>query len=410
MSHFILSMMLLDAAFALAWCSRYEPWERRRSSDRLGVWAVRALIPLGQLTILAGTIATASGPHAGAHEGELVHRFTFQGGETLEWVVQRHAALAAIYGLAAIGVWLLLRRPGGEGRALRAADRRDRPARPPGPPRRRPVGAGAASRDRLAPRRDRHPQLAGDALDGRRGGTPRAAAKAAPRPAASPTERPRPPRAPSRRPCFPSGSRSAPSASSRRRWSRRPRPATAPFLSGAAQPLLGAGAAALDRRRGRGDRARVGHRRLPHLPRPGRGAAACSAGLGGDRPWRPTALGAPRRAAVRDRLGSRKRLARRRDRGPGALRPRLRQPRLAARLRRPRAMAEAGDLRDGGDRRLADRRRSPAGSQRSPQRGRARRPTTAAVPLLRFRRDGIWRRSSSPPCSAPCWPPTDACS
>jgi heme a synthase len=119
MSHFILSMMLLDAAFALAWCSRYEPWERRRSSDRLGVWSVRALIPLGQLTILAGTIATASGPHAGAHEGELVHRFTFQGGGTLEWVVQRHAALAAVYGLAAIAVWFVLRRPGGERRALR---------------------------------------------------------------------------------------------------------------------------------------------------------------------------------------------------------------------------------------------------------------------------------------------------
>ena len=95
MSHFILSMMLLDAAFALAWCSRYEPGERRRSSDRLGVWAVRALIPLGQLTIIAGTIATASGPHAGAHEGELVHRFDFEGGETLEWVVQRHAVIAA---------------------------------------------------------------------------------------------------------------------------------------------------------------------------------------------------------------------------------------------------------------------------------------------------------------------------
>jgi cytochrome c oxidase assembly protein subunit 15 len=119
MSHFILSMMLLDAAFALAWCSRYEPWERRRSNDRLGVWAVRALIPLGQLTILAGTIATASGPHAGAHEGELVHRFTFQGADTLEWVVQRHSAIAAIYGLAAIGVWFLLRRPGGDRRAVK---------------------------------------------------------------------------------------------------------------------------------------------------------------------------------------------------------------------------------------------------------------------------------------------------
>ncbi len=119
MSHFILSMLLLDASFALAWCSRYEPWERRRSSDRLGVWAVRALIPLGQLTIAAGTVATASGPHAGAHAGQLVRRFDFEGGGTLEWVVQRHAVLATVFGLATIGVWLLLRRPGGDRRALR---------------------------------------------------------------------------------------------------------------------------------------------------------------------------------------------------------------------------------------------------------------------------------------------------
>jgi cytochrome c oxidase assembly protein subunit 15 len=119
MLHFILSMMLLDAAFALAWCSRYEPWERRRSGDRLGVWAVRALIPFGQLTILAGTIATASGPHAGAHAGQLVHRFHFEGAGTLEWVVQRHAVIAAVYGFATIGVWFLLRRPGADRRALR---------------------------------------------------------------------------------------------------------------------------------------------------------------------------------------------------------------------------------------------------------------------------------------------------
>src|SRR3954447_17732152 len=119
MCHFILSMMLLDAAFALAWCSRYESWERRRSTDRLGVWAVRALIPLGQLTILVGTIATASGPHAGAHGTELVHRFSFEGAKTLEWVVQRHAVIAAVYGLAAIGVWFLLRRPGGDRRAAK---------------------------------------------------------------------------------------------------------------------------------------------------------------------------------------------------------------------------------------------------------------------------------------------------
>ena len=119
MSHFILSMLLLDASFALAWCARYEPWERRRSNDRLGVWAVRALVPLGQLTIGAGTVATASGPHAGAHAGQLVRRFDFEGAGTLEWVVQRHAVIATVFGLATIAVWLLLRRPGGDSRAAR---------------------------------------------------------------------------------------------------------------------------------------------------------------------------------------------------------------------------------------------------------------------------------------------------
>jgi heme a synthase len=119
MCHFILSMMLLDAGFALFWCSRYEPWDRRRSWDRKGVWAVRGLVPLGQLTILAGTIATGSGPHAGEFEGQFVKRFTFEGHDTLEWVVQRHAVLAAIYGFAAIGVWFYLRRPGGDRRALK---------------------------------------------------------------------------------------------------------------------------------------------------------------------------------------------------------------------------------------------------------------------------------------------------
>jgi cytochrome c oxidase assembly protein subunit 15 len=117
MSHFILSMLLLDASFALAWCARYEPWERRRSNDRLGVWAVRALVPLGQLTIAAGTVATASGPHAGAHAGQLVRRFDFEGSGTLEWVVQRHAVIATAFGIATIAVWLLLRRPGGDSRA-----------------------------------------------------------------------------------------------------------------------------------------------------------------------------------------------------------------------------------------------------------------------------------------------------
>ncbi len=119
MGHFILSMILLDAAFVLVWLSRFEPGERRRSTDRLGVWSVRGLIPLGQLTILAGTMTTAAGPHAGAHEGELVQRFDFYGGGTLSWMVERHSAAAALFGLGAIATWLLIRRKGGDARAQR---------------------------------------------------------------------------------------------------------------------------------------------------------------------------------------------------------------------------------------------------------------------------------------------------
>ena len=119
MMHFILSMVLIDAAFALAWCSRFEPGERRASDDWYGVWAVRCLIPIGQLTILAGTISTASGPHPGDHEGEIVQRFDFKGGDTLQWAVERHAVLAAIFGLGAIATVLLLRRRGGDDRAVK---------------------------------------------------------------------------------------------------------------------------------------------------------------------------------------------------------------------------------------------------------------------------------------------------
>jgi cytochrome c oxidase assembly protein subunit 15 len=118
--HYILSMILLDAAFALAWFARYAQNPRRLSNDRLGVWAVRALVPIGQLTILLGTITTGAGPHPGDHAGEIVQRFNFRGGETLRWMVERHGAIAAFFGLAAIAVWLILRRPGGDRRALRA--------------------------------------------------------------------------------------------------------------------------------------------------------------------------------------------------------------------------------------------------------------------------------------------------
>ena len=51
------------------------------------MWWTRALLPLGALTIVAGTAATAAGPHAGASgTGEHVHRLDFKGAGTLNWV------------------------------------------------------------------------------------------------------------------------------------------------------------------------------------------------------------------------------------------------------------------------------------------------------------------------------------
>src|SRR3954454_9196035 len=84
MAHFALSMLVLVAAFALAWRARYEPGERPRTLERSTVWAVRALLPLGALTIFFGTAATAAGPHAGgAGTGDTIDRLEWRCADTV---------------------------------------------------------------------------------------------------------------------------------------------------------------------------------------------------------------------------------------------------------------------------------------------------------------------------------------
>jgi heme a synthase len=112
MGHFALSMVILIGAVALAWRASHEPGTRPRSTDRLTVWSVRALAPLGAVTIFAGTAATAAGPHSGGASGQRIHRLYFKGADTLGWVVHRHATIAALFGVLAIAVWLLQRRKG----------------------------------------------------------------------------------------------------------------------------------------------------------------------------------------------------------------------------------------------------------------------------------------------------------
>ena len=112
MGHFGLSMIILIAAVALAWRSAHEPGSRPRSNDRVVVWSVRGLLPLAALTIFAGTAATGAGPHSGGTVGQHVHRLHFKGADTLQWLVQQHATIGALFGVAAVAVWLLRRHRG----------------------------------------------------------------------------------------------------------------------------------------------------------------------------------------------------------------------------------------------------------------------------------------------------------
>jgi cytochrome c oxidase assembly protein subunit 15 len=111
MAHFALSMVILVAAVALAWRAR-EPDERTPSynADRRSVWAVRALLPFGAVVLLAGTAATAAGPHSGGAVGQTIKRLRFDGADTLNLMIHIHGALAFAFGLAAVAVWVMLER------------------------------------------------------------------------------------------------------------------------------------------------------------------------------------------------------------------------------------------------------------------------------------------------------------
>jgi heme a synthase len=125
MGHFALSMLIILAATALAWRASHErdlaeTGARRRvarvagavaaqASDRALVICVRALALLGAVTIFAGTAATAAGPHAGGSPGQKINRLSFDGRATMDFVIHRHAEIAAAFGVAAVLVWWLAR-------------------------------------------------------------------------------------------------------------------------------------------------------------------------------------------------------------------------------------------------------------------------------------------------------------
>ena len=65
MGHFLLSLTVLVAAFALMWRARRPLEESTPTEDRRTVLATRALLPLAAWVLVLGTIATGSGPAPG---------------------------------------------------------------------------------------------------------------------------------------------------------------------------------------------------------------------------------------------------------------------------------------------------------------------------------------------------------
>jgi cytochrome c oxidase assembly protein subunit 15 len=120
MAHFLLSMLILCAAVALYWRARREPDQLARPShDRRLVRATRVLLPVGALALVAGTVATAAGPHAGENEeDDPVGRLDLFG--TLDTVIHWHGRTGTLLGLSALAVWFLARRWGGSAELRRA--------------------------------------------------------------------------------------------------------------------------------------------------------------------------------------------------------------------------------------------------------------------------------------------------
>ena len=116
MGHFALSMLLLLAAVALVWRARAERDEVHAEAvpetptDRRLVLGVRALMVWGAITIVAGTAATAAGPHAGGSPGQKINRLDFDGRGTMDFVIHRHGEIALVFGLASVLLWWLARR------------------------------------------------------------------------------------------------------------------------------------------------------------------------------------------------------------------------------------------------------------------------------------------------------------
>jgi cytochrome c oxidase assembly protein subunit 15 len=117
-AHYLLSMVLLLAGTVLVWRVRGAVGEP--GTDRRLTLLVRALVVYGGIVIVAGTFATAAGPHAGgAGTGDVVERLDAFGIHTLDRLIKVHGHMAAVMGVASLIAWGLAYWRGARGTLLR---------------------------------------------------------------------------------------------------------------------------------------------------------------------------------------------------------------------------------------------------------------------------------------------------
>jgi cytochrome c oxidase assembly protein subunit 15 len=120
-AHYLLSAALLVAAAVLVWRVRRPADAARPQHARGLVRAVRAATVYGGYIVVAGTFATAAGPHAGgAGTHDYVERLHAFGAHTLKDLIYLHGHSADLLGLGLVALWLYARRRGADAPLRRA--------------------------------------------------------------------------------------------------------------------------------------------------------------------------------------------------------------------------------------------------------------------------------------------------
>lgn len=120
MQHFLLSQLIIAAAFALMWRARRVEDDSHPTEPRRTVIATRAIVPVAAWVLVLGAITTGAGPHPGTNGDQVARRFVFRGGDTLNWMIHWHGRFSTFFGLCAVALWVYLRRQHANPRLQRA--------------------------------------------------------------------------------------------------------------------------------------------------------------------------------------------------------------------------------------------------------------------------------------------------